>query len=75
MLTDGTITEILQAQIKATNVQTRNSREGNRAATLLNEASTSIYPQADRGKGILHILVQADDDDDEYYQAFKTPQL
>ena len=69
LLTDGTIVEILQAQIKATNVQTRNSKEGNRAATPLNEASASVHPQVDRGKGVLHTPVQAvdDDDDDEYY--------
>ena len=74
LLTDGTTTEILQAQIKATNVQTRNSREGNRATTPLNEASAFVHPQANSGKGVLHTPVQADDDD-EYYRAFKTPQL
>ena len=61
MLTDGTIAGILQAQIKATNVQ-----KENHAATLVNEASASIHPRADRGKGILHTLVQIEDDD-EYY--------
>ena len=49
LLTDGTIAEILQAQIKATNVQ-----KENHATTLINEASASIHPRADRGKGILH---------------------
>ena len=44
LLTDGTIAEILQAQIKATNVQTRNSREENHAATLVNETSASVHP-------------------------------
>ena len=72
MLTDGTIAEILQAQIKATNVQTKNSREGNHVTTPLNEAFVSVHPQADEGQGILHTPVQVDDDD-EYYHAFKTP--
>ena len=72
MLTDGTITEILQAQIKATNVQTRNSHEGNLAVTPLNEASASVHPQAERGKGVLYTPVQANDDD-EYYRTFKIP--
>ena len=71
-LTDRTIVEILQAQIKATNVQTRNSWEGNRATTTLNEPSVFVHPQVNRGKGVLHSPVQADDDD-EYYWAFKTP--
>ena len=57
LLTDGTIAEILQAQIKATNVQTRNSREENHATTLVNEASASVHPRADRGKGIPHTPV------------------
>ena len=52
LLTDGTIAEILQAQIKATNVQ-----KENHAATLINEASASVHPRADRGKGILHTPV------------------
>ena len=69
LLTDGTIAEILQAQIKATNVQTRNSHD----TTLVNEASASVHPRADRGKGILHTPIQVEDDD-EYYRAFKTPQ-
>ena len=43
LLTDGTIAEILQAQIKATNVQTRNSREENNATTPVNEASTYVH--------------------------------
>ena len=73
LLIDGTITEILQAQIKATNVQTRNSWEGNRAATPINEASASVHPWADREKGILYTPSQIEDDD-EYYCAFKTPQ-
>ena len=59
LLTDGTIAEILQAQIKATNVQTRNSREGNCATTPLKKAYASLHPQADRGKGILHTPVQS----------------
>ena len=63
----------LQAEIKATNVQTRNSREENYATTPVNEASASVHPRADRGKGILHTPVQVEDDD-EYYRAFKTPQ-
>ena len=57
LLTDGTIVEILQAQIKATNVQTKNSLEGNRVATPLNEASASIHPQVNRGKGVFFILM------------------
>ena len=73
LLTDGTIVEILQTQIKATNVQTRNSREGNRATTPLNETSASVHPQADREKGLLHTSMQVDDD--EYYRVFKKPQL
>ena len=52
LLTDGTIAEILQAQIKATNVQ-----KENHTATLINEASASVHPRADRGKGILHTPV------------------
>ena len=44
LLTDGTIVEILQAQIKATNIQTRNSRKENRAVTPLNEAFVSVHP-------------------------------
>ena len=44
LLTDGTTIEILQAQIKATNVQTGNSREGNRATTPFNEASAFVHP-------------------------------
>ena len=54
LLTESTIAEILQAQIKADTIPTRNSQERNHAATPLNEASASIHPQADRGKGILH---------------------
>ena len=72
LLTDGTTAEILQAHIKATNVQTRNSREGNHANTPLNEASASVHPEADMGNGVLYTHVQADDDD-EYYRALKTP--
>ena len=68
LLINGTIAEILQAQIKATNVQ-----KENHVATLINEASPSVHPRADRGKGILHTPVQVEDDD-EYYRAFKTPQ-
>ena len=44
LLIDGTIVEILQAQIKAANIQTRNFQEGNHATTPLNEASTSVHP-------------------------------
>ena len=61
LLTDGTIAEILQAQIKATNVQ-----KENHTATLINEASVSVHPRADREKGILHTPVRLEDDD-EYY--------
>ena len=67
LLTDGTIAEILQAQIKATNVQ-----KENHVATIINEASASVHPRTDREKAILHTPVQVEDDD-QYYRAFKTP--
>ena len=57
LLTDGTIAEIIQAQIKSTNVQTRNSRDWSRATTPLNEAFASVDSQADRRMGILHTPV------------------
>ena len=41
----------------------------------MNEASASVHPQEDRGKGIFHTPVQAADDDDKYYRTFKIPQL
>ena len=72
LLTDGTIAKILQAQIKATNVQNRNSREENHATTPINKASASVYPRADKGKGILHTPMQVENDD-EYYRAFRIP--
>ena len=56
LLTDGTIAEILQAQIKAMTIQTRNSREGNRATTPLNEASASVHPKKKRERAFFILL-------------------